>query len=650
MPEVQQVQLGAVQLPVPAGSLGVAAFGDSIMWGQGNKRDDRFSVIFTKQLKDRVGKPGVLVWDASRSGARIREAKGERQEFADIYPHLFPTAQARKEFLEGDDAPASRLYGEVPATFPTVLGQVKMIPKSLARQIDVALVDGGVNDIDVENVINPLLATGHYIERYDGEIRRVVEQDVTALLKAVRSKCPKAVIMYFGFFPGFSYASDTNKLREFFKHEYDDDFKWWLNRHVYEMIDVNKMINEAITRALWFNGRWQYWTRRAVNAMAANDADRGPGVIFVPSGFRADNAGFGPDGWLWDDYEIPIQDPAVDVRLSGIPRQKQLEQMVKTILFILPGFHDVSDRRRAVRDLDAVIDGPLRLKRDLQDFVAGQAGAPKLALDRLADEIHRIQHGMIASVAHPNKKGAASYAVQAGNRYQEHLKTMERVQAERAAEVSPPKPTLDATLRKYNLRGGPLDGDVTHLDVDSLAVIVKTATNSSRNMGLSAHLVLELKDKRTRRYLLTFKNHVDVLDAMVNGDDPIGKPYPYLEPDKTNRLTVVVDESLKLSDVVASAIVLGPDPWPNASPKVRSRYGRTWSPDSVQLEVNGRPVRTAELFGQKIGPGGHVDLGWPAPAPGFTPPEVVGPKLVQVKKLEAFAATGHVPATPAPRT
>jgi hypothetical protein len=183
------------------------------MWGQGNEREDRFSTIFTKQLKDRVGKPGVLVWDASRSGARIREAPGERQEFADTYPHLFPTAQVRKAFLAGDDAPAARLYGEVPATFPTVLGQVEMIPKSLARQIDVALVDGGVNDINVEDVINPLLATGHYIERYDGEIRRVVEKDVVALLQAVREKCPKAVIMYFGFFPGFSYASGVLQAR-----------------------------------------------------------------------------------------------------------------------------------------------------------------------------------------------------------------------------------------------------------------------------------------------------------------------------------------------------------------------------------------------------------------------------------------------------
>ena len=649
--------VGLAQVPIPAGSLGVAAFGDSLMWGQGNKRDDRFSMIFTKQLQGRVGKPGVLAWDASRSGAKIRETPQERQDFVEIYPHLFPNKTVRKAFLGGDDSPASGLYGEVPATFPTVLGQVKMIPTALARQIDIALVDGGINDISPEDVINPLLATGKYIERYDGEIRRVVENNVTALLQQVRAKCPKAVIMYFGFFPGFSYSSDTNKLRELFKHEYDDDFKWWLNRYVYEVIDVNKMLNEAITRALWFNGRWQYWTRRAVNAMAADNVTRGPGVIFVPSGFEAHNAGFASAGMLWDDYTFPTKDPAVNARLGGIPRQKQLDKMVRTVPYMLPGpIHSVSERRQAARNLDAVIDGPLLLKRNLQDFAAGQAGAPQLAFESLADEIHRIQHGMIASLAHPNKQGALSYATQAGNRYAEHLKTMAKVKAENlappavAAPPVPPAPTLDATLRTYNLRSsGALAGDVTHLNVDSLAVIVKTATNSSRNMGLTAHLVLAVKGPSTRKYLLTFKNYVDVIDALLKDGDPIGKPYPYLEPGITNRLTVVVDNDIMLTDIVSSAIVLGPDPWPTATPQIRSRYGRTWSPDSVQLEVNGRRVRTAELFGQKIGPGGHVDLGWPSPAPAFQPPVVVGPKLRRVRKLGKFATTPNVPGPLAPQ-
>jgi hypothetical protein len=656
--------VGQVAVPIPAGSLGVAAFGDSLMWGQGNNRADRFSMIFTKQLQGRVGKPGVLAWDASRSGSKIRDEPDERESFPDIYPHLFPNARVRRAFLDGkDDSPASGLYGEVPATFPTVLGQVNMIPPTLARQIDVALVDGGINDVSPEEIINPLIATGSYIERYDGEIRRVVENDVTALLQAVRAKCPKAVIMYFGFFPGMSYSSDANKLSELFKHEYNDDFKWWLNRYIYEVIDTDKMINEAMTRALWFNGRWQYWTRRAVNAMNANDAKRGPGVLFVPSGFNDSNAAFAFAGRLWDDYTFPTQDPAVEARLRGIPRQAQLEQMKKALRAMSRG-----NTAEALK-LDAVIDGPLTLKRNLQDFVAGQADAQALALETLADEIHRIQHGMIASLAHPNKQGALSYATQAGSRYAQHLKTMAKVRTENLAGPpvgdpanAPAAPTLDETLKKYNLRGrGALAGDVTHLQVDSLAVIVKTAPNSSRNMGLPAYLVLTVSfrptgDTVTKQFLLTFMNYVRARGRVTDEGDPIGKPYPYLEPGQVNRLTVVVDDDLNLSDIVSTAILLGPDPYPadkgsRPDPRrsaIRSRYGRRWSPDSVTLEVNGRPVHTAELFGQKIGPDGHVDLGWPDPDPAFQPPVVVMPKVRRVRQLGAFATTPNIPAPIAP--
>ena len=35
--------------------------------------------------------------------------------------------------------------------------------------------------------------------------------------------------MYFGFFPGLSYESDTSALRDLFQHEYNDDVAWWFN-------------------------------------------------------------------------------------------------------------------------------------------------------------------------------------------------------------------------------------------------------------------------------------------------------------------------------------------------------------------------------------------------------------------------------------
>lgn len=408
----------SVLAPPEAAGLMVAAFGDSLMWGQGLDRAARFSSLFTQQLGTEVGvpagKPGLLVWDASRSGAKIRDMPGERDKFADVYPSLFPDADIREAFLAGDtDEPALGLYGEIPSTFPTVLGQVKMLPPDAGSQIDIALVDGGLNDIGPEDIINPQVATGHYIERYDGEIRRVAEDNVTSLLLAVRAKCPNALIMYFGFYSPISYESDPGELRAYFKYEYNDDFKWWLNEYIYTEMDVNKMINEAMTRSLWFEGRWQYWTRQAVNFMAADDTRRGPGVVFVPSGFGPWNAGFTASSQIWQEYIYPVSDPARFDRTRFIPREAQLDLMRQLFALVSAGDALGDLGRQEAPQLDSAIDGPLILKRDLQDYANGLEGARDALIGSLRDEIHRIQHGLIASFTHPNQEGAGQYATQA---------------------------------------------------------------------------------------------------------------------------------------------------------------------------------------------------------------------------------------------
>jgi hypothetical protein len=639
-----------------ADAIWVAAFGDSLMWGQGLNRADRFSVLFTQQLGAEVGapagKPGALVWDASRSGAKIRDMPGERDDFADVYPSLFPDAASRKAFLRGDtDAPALGLYGEIPSTFPTILGQVKMLPPAVGRKIEIALVDGGLNDIGggPEDIVNPLVATGRYIERYDGEIRRIVEDNVTSLLTAVRVKCPNALIMYFGFYSAISYESDPGELRALFKHEFNDDFKWWFNNYIYQEIDVNKMINEAMTRSLWFQGRWQYWTRRAVNFMAADDTRRGPGVVFVPSEFGTFNAGFTPLSHLWQDYIYPVQDPARFDRTRLIPRQAQLDLMLQVVEHV--DFNGTKAPALAQK-LNSVIDGPLIVKRDLQDYVNGLDGAKGALMRSLADEIHRIQHGLIASMGHPDQVGARGYSRGAVQRYLDHRRTMNQVDKElRHIPAAVGDQGLDGVLKKYDLRNHrSLAADVTNLDIDSLAVIVKTAPNSSRNLGLSASLVLTIRSQAgpvgPEEFPLTFTNYVNPLDVLEGGD-PIGKPYPYLEPGHTNRLTVDA-AGLKLSEIVACALVLGPDPWKGSTADIRKRYGLSWAPDSVTLEVNGTPVKTAELFGQKFGPGSHVDLGWPGSDPSFKPPVLKMAKIRRVRKLGKLATNSRMAGRVAP--
>jgi hypothetical protein len=623
-----------------AGELQVAAIGDSLIWGQGNRRQDRFSALFTAQLQGSVGKPGKLVWDSSRSGATIRSKRREREEFVDTYPDLFPSGAGEAAFISGSNhSPAAGLYGEIPSSFPTVLGQVEMIPAATGERIDIALVDGGINDINPEDVINPQVARGKWIERYDGEIRRVAEDDVTPLLRAVRDKCPNAVILYFGFFEGVSYQSSPAKIRAFFKHEFNDDFKWWFNQYVYRDVDVNDLINEAQTRGEWFLGRWQYWTRQAVNAVSRSDAERGPGVVYVPSGIGGSHAAFTKGSRLWEDYELPTSDPATAERLNGIPRQRQVKRMAEmyfqAVLRGGLGSKSEAERRQMARDLDSRITGPISLKRNLQSYAAAKGGeeTTKALIGGLAKEIHRIQHGMIASLAHPNAMGSASYARNATERYAGHLKRMSQISAGGAGASK-----LDALLRRYNLRGGgALAGAVHHIDVDSITLRVTTAATSSKLMVLPAFLVLGRAGGGVLlNELLTFQPYRQEVptDLFI-----LNKRYPYLEPGEKNRLTLAVF-GVSLDEISSASLVLGPDPG-------KTPGGRSWTPESIEIEVNGQPVHTVAIpGGTRLGPGDHMDLGWPRPAPGFKPPTVAlqqVPPVAQLEKIKKTAATAGGP-------
>ena len=482
--------------------------------------------------------------------------------------------------------------------------------------------------------------------------------NVTTLLRAVRAKCPNAVILYFGFFVGVSYQSSTGKIRAFFEHEFNDDFKWWFNQYIYTVTDVNDLINEGQTRGEWFLGRWQYWTRQAVNALSSSDAQRGPGIVYVPSRIGGANAAFTTGSRIWEDYELPTSDPATANRLRGIPRQGEAGRMAQMYLQAVLrgglGSRSEADRRQMARDLDARINGPTSLERNLQAYAAAQGGetTTRALIQNLAAELHRIQHGMIASLGHPNTVGAASYAQSATDRYAEHLQRMNRVRAENLAGTGgpvaapvggPPANTLDTLLRRYNMRGGgALDGAVPDLDVNSIALIIKTAATSSTPMILPAFLVLGRAGGGVLiNELLTFQPY---RRELLGGLVVLDKRYPYLDPGETNRLTLAV-LGVQLEEIASAALVLGPDPGRNTP------GGRSWTPESIELEINGRRVHTVAIpAGTRLGPGGHLDLGWPGPAPRFQPPRVVLKAIRRVRPLARINNTATTAGNPPPPT
>jgi hypothetical protein len=595
----------------------VACFGDSLMWGQGLlDYKTKFKDWVALGLQVDLGKTVGITYDGSRSGASILGSARGRADFVDTYPGFFRggtglaafKANSGTDGVGQDEGPAWALYGEVPSTYPTITAQVDLLPPARGAQIDYVLLTGGINDVGPEDIINPQIFDGTYIQHYDGAIRDIGYERVLDLLRRVRDKCPNAVIFYFGFFPILSYDSNTSKIRAFLKHEYNDDFKWWFNEHVYQFTDIDALINQGQTRALWFHGRWQYWTRQAV--AAANDSDAlagGPGVLYVPSGFTTDNASYAGQSYLWQDYTDPTGDEAQADRVARIPRNASLAAMIKLVadLGLAAGAVGPEPTTNA-KKLDLAIEGPLALKRELNQYNSGDYNrARKGLIDELSAEIHRIQHGRIASLGHPNPAGAFKWAGLAMFRYKRHRQTLDQIAQAPGA--------LAADLRQYNLLSGrPLAADAGHLEVDSLCVRVTTAENSDENLVEPMYLVVHTKDSKgvsdTRYYLLTFRPYKKA------------KPYPYFEPGAVNRLTVAIDGDLLLTTIVGCSIALGPDPYNDQNPS----YGLTWRPEAVALEVNGLEVVRLTPFGQQFGPGQQLDLGWPGPAPSPVKPVPTG--------------------------
>lgn len=621
----------------------VAAFGDSLMWGQGLRRNERFVTQIVAALSSELGKQATISADTSRSGAQIRARADQRMVFQDRFPSLFTGRSDINSFINGtNESPATGLYGEIPAPFPTIRGQIALVTDTLGRAIDVALVDGGVNDIALEDIINPQVANGEFIEEWDGKIRAVAHEDVLELIGRVRRKCPNAVIMYFGFFAPLSYKSDPVKIRALMKHEYDDSLGWWFNENILQQVDINALIQEAMTRSVWMQGRWQYWTRKAVVDANRDASVRGPGVLFVPSGFTQENAVFGKKPFLHEDYTHPTTDTAQAERERRCPRTAQLSDLTQLLLELrlLPGSLLTNINNALMRRLLGAIDGPTKLKIALKDALTDGASNPERArlVEALSSEVGRIQHALIASVSHPNSAGAKSYADNAMARFRRHREITASInQVERPGPLQPPLPTLtetlDEKLQRYRLRGvGSLHADAGHLDVDSLAVRVITAPDSDQNFAPDMWLVVTTQRPNQRsfnhEYMLNFKYGTFEL---FNNRVFLKKLYAHFEPGTTTRFTVDTIGGLHLDEIIGFAIVIGPDPLEER--QTVGPHGTIWRPQTVQLEINGQQVTSISPNGQQLGPTDALDLSYPTPRPNFSPPRMKRVEVATVPPL-----------------
>ncbi|HYL58502.1 MAG TPA: hypothetical protein VEU51_06495 [Candidatus Acidoferrales bacterium] len=276
------------------------ALGDSIVWGQGLRKDDKFCYMVAAHLRKTVRELKELeVHNQAHSGATVLTGSGVDDDITK--PYYYSPVNSGKEVATG----------EIPRSIPTILDQAVFYDGE-PDAVRYIIVDGGINDVKIGNIVAPL-------PRLD-DLRLSIEQhchrEMTTLLKHIvtRFSHRDCRIVVTGYFPILSCDS--------------------LSQHIPNLLDLlrvprprkvtRKTLNNSISRALFF---WCESDRLLAQSVKDVKDSR---VVFVPSGFTDKNALFvpgtaklRPPEFDCGHWESPVCDAVYDARNKECERYPQ---------------------------------------------------------------------------------------------------------------------------------------------------------------------------------------------------------------------------------------------------------------------------------------------------------------------------------------
>jgi lysophospholipase L1-like esterase len=192
--------------------------------------------------------------------------------------------------------------GEVPTSYPTILQQCNGIDDAPER-VDLVLVSGGINDIDVRFILDPFTDASDLKDAVDLYCYR----DMKILLKSVIDKFTKPACRFVvtSYFPILSAQSDVPQVEPFLSI-HGITLPEWLER----LLVVDKIVQNATL----------FWQRsQEMLAEAVDDMNRGlggaPRLFLAAPPFSAENAALAPAAWLFGlNPDLTSQDPVAKQR------------------------------------------------------------------------------------------------------------------------------------------------------------------------------------------------------------------------------------------------------------------------------------------------------------------------------------------------
>jgi lysophospholipase L1-like esterase len=247
----------------------IVTFGDSVPWGQGLIEAEKYDVQVKEALTAKFP-GGVSLERFAHSGAVIGAT-----------PVTGKTAN-----------------GEVPLSRPTIIEQCDGFANS-TETVDLVLLDGGINDVGVATILNPLAL----VPSLQSRIASACHNGMLTLLRKISAKFtkPSCRILVTGYYYILSDKSDP--------------------LHVPRLLSLHGIatpgfLEEANRFDPIFDRCERFFDNSNAQLRSAVADANDPRIAFVPSGFTEDNAVFVPGtALLWGlDDKLNPQDHVVDER------------------------------------------------------------------------------------------------------------------------------------------------------------------------------------------------------------------------------------------------------------------------------------------------------------------------------------------------
>jgi len=158
----------------------ILVIGDSIMWGQGLIEEKKWHTLVTNHIRSLRNQISVNKFVKAHSGAII----GNNNVI-----NLGP------------------LHGEIPDKYPTIFQQIDSF-SGVKDKIDIVFLDGGINDIGVPSIVNPLSSC----DDIESKAEQYCYKDMKQLLIKTVQEFPKANIFVLGYYQIVSDDSDISNL------------------------------------------------------------------------------------------------------------------------------------------------------------------------------------------------------------------------------------------------------------------------------------------------------------------------------------------------------------------------------------------------------------------------------------------------------